>query len=1415
MKNIENADVIVREILNSCGGQKFLHIGAGNGQLVQELLSSGMDAQGIDDSSEAVAYGNSFMPERFTLGVASKLPYADKAFDTTVALYSLEYINPDELTQAVREIKRVTKRSIYLRVTTGNQQENDPRAIVLGRNEWERIFFAEGLRKHPSYYLINDYEALGRESGEAIILLECIPETALERYPLEALKEERDLHMDMTREAGERSDAHIARYQWAATFVRPGDTVLDAACGLGYGSYLLQCGTMAGKTIGIDGSNYAIDYANLNFVPNVSNLSFSAGMLPEALYDFADHSVDVVVSFETLEHISDPETVLKEFQRILTPGGRIIVSVPNDWSDETGEDPNPFHLHVYTLDKLRDQIKAQFQLENITVQSATHYKEKAGSKNWVAAKRELYSIPTDAEESTAPASEWWLAVGMKSPLNGEEVVYHDTQHKTFSDPDWNVTAFSRDYKNPWLVRAMVDIGWRQRNDDALKELAEIVYDTNHDNSADTGAALCVRAYQLLNGSVPSSIDELKQISERIDEYVLLKPVTPHAIRWMISLHFVMARLWLKAGLHSQARTSFEKCVAIDPLIFSPLLANRVVEARLYLGVIRLNSNDESGAREEWAAGIELAYRALNADWNQSLGDLRDPVEFGLPELSSILDYASNCAYALVNLDSFKDKPWWWLQLRRSPQAQAASMRALNVALRSQISSLNKYAALLEGNNKSVTSLQEENTQLLNSLEGNNKSLETLQQENQRLLNSLEGNNQALVSLQSENIRLLRSLEVNSLAVSELQAKNAELNETIEGKELAHTTLESENKILANSLEENSQALDVLKGENSYLLTSLDENSQALDALREENKKLIASLDENSQELAALQDRNTQLWNFLAIISGCEVTQYPAMDKKIEIIKSLYQLFNSDHLTEQAETAADLNCLLTQNNVLMRERILEFSKMPAENEELKKAVSVKETTILAQNALITKQQETLAGLEHTIQLKDQAIAEQSANISQLNAIMHTRIMRLRNVMLYQPWGARKVMHMAYLATSLMTPLVLRRKVSPLTGWLRGRFSRRPQPVGAPVETVDESSTTPVTENTGYLVKMPVTKPGAPKIAHVIANFMTGGSSRLVVDLVEYLGSDYEQFVLTSYAPNPPAYVGLQIDEQRDCNDITPFINYFKWKQPDFVHVHYWGDVDEPWYAQAIEAARVLNIPVIENINTPIAPHFSEAVKRYVYVSDYVRHVFGRPDDSHVTVYPGSDFSHFMRNDDDPVPPDCVGMVYRLERDKLNEDAIKPFIAIALKRPQTKILIVGGGSLLAPFQEAVKEAGVEAQFEFTGYVEYDTLPDYYRRMSLFIAPVWKESFGQVSPFAMNMRVPVIGYDVGAISEIVNSKAMLAPAGDAERLADIAIDLLNNDELRAMLGREHQQRAVGHFSVQAMISAYAGLYAEITEK
>ena len=127
--------------------------------------------------------------------------------------------------------------------------------------------------------------------------------------------------------------------------------------------------------------------------------------------------------------------------------------------------------------------------------------------------------------------------------------------------------------------------------------------------------------------------------------------------------------------------------------------------------------------------------------------------------------------------------------------------------------------------------------------------------------------------------------------------------------------------------------------------------------------------------------------------------------------------------------------------------------------------------------------------------------------------------------------------------------------------------------------------------------------------------------------------------------------------------------------------------------------------------------------------------------------------------------------------------------------------------------MQDAGLGDKFEFTGYVSYDSLPDYYRKMTVFVAPVWKESFGQVSPFAMNMRIPVCGYDVGAIGEITADSDVLAPAGDADRLADIMVRLLDEPAERQKIGEFQYQRAQSNFSVQAMVNAYAALYRELT--
>src|SRR5439155_21414171 len=187
-----------------------------------------------------------------------------------------------------------------------------------------------------------------------------------------------------------------------------------------------------------------------------------------------------------------------------------------------------------------------------------------------------------------------------------------------------------------------------------------------------------------------------------------------------------------------------------------------------------------------------------------------------------------------------------------------------------------------------------------------------------------------------------------------------------------------------------------------------------------------------------------------------------------------------------------------------------------------------------------------------------------------------------------------------------------------------------------------------------------------------------------------------------------------------------------------------------------------------------PMLRFSIARYVYVSEYVRTKFGRGNSKDMTIYPGSDFELFNKFHERKENENCIGMVYRLEPDKLDEGSIDVFIKVIHRCPETKALIVGGGTFLDIYKMKTYSTRVAQNVTFTGYVPYLELPALYQRMSIFVAPVWKESFGHVTPLAMNLGIPVVGYNVGGLPEIVRDNTLLAPAGDSDRLSQIIIDL-----------------------------------------
>jgi 2-polyprenyl-3-methyl-5-hydroxy-6-metoxy-1,4-benzoquinol methylase len=136
---------------------------------------------------------------------------------------------------------------------------------------------------------------------------------------------------------GDTAMEHLARYAFALDFVKD-KVVLDAACGEGYGTNLLA--SQALFVIGVDSDKICIEYASRNYQKD--NLKFVQSNVEQL--SIASNSIDVVISFETIEHIYEHEIFLKEVKRVLRKDGMLIISTPDkqNYSDKTGF-KNPFH----------------------------------------------------------------------------------------------------------------------------------------------------------------------------------------------------------------------------------------------------------------------------------------------------------------------------------------------------------------------------------------------------------------------------------------------------------------------------------------------------------------------------------------------------------------------------------------------------------------------------------------------------------------------------------------------------------------------------------------------------------------------------------------------------------------------------------------------------------------------------------------------------------------------------------------------------------------------------------------------------------------------------------------------------------------------------------------------------------------
>lgn len=238
---------------------------------------------------------------------------------------------------------------------------------------------------------------------------------------------------------------HWHRYHFASRW-SAGRRVLDIACGEGYGSALLA--RQAARVTGVDVSLEAVEHARLAYA-SVRNVDFRQGSCTRI--PLPDESVDLVVSFETLEHIEEQDAFLDEIGRVLAPDGVLLMSCPNkaEYTDKRGF-RNEFHVKELYREQLETLVRSRF-----------------AHADWYGQRPTFYSII--APERAVPWAGQLVEVTEQQP---------DTGSSRLSDPIYFIVAAARDRGALLQVAPALSV-FADRSDWVYQDYVKVFRDLTH------------------------------------------------------------------------------------------------------------------------------------------------------------------------------------------------------------------------------------------------------------------------------------------------------------------------------------------------------------------------------------------------------------------------------------------------------------------------------------------------------------------------------------------------------------------------------------------------------------------------------------------------------------------------------------------------------------------------------------------------------------------------------------------------------------------------------------------------------------------------------------------------------------------------------------------------------------------------
>lgn len=268
-------------------------------------------------------------------------------------------------------------------------------------------------------------------------------------------------------------------------------------------------------------------------------------------------------------------------------------------------------------------------------------------------------------------------------------------------------------------------------------------------------------------------------------------------------------------------------------------------------------------------------------------------------------------------------------------------------------------------------------------------------------------------------------------------------------------------------------------------------------------------------------------------------------------------------------------------------------------------------------------------------------------------------------------------------------------------------------------------------------------------------------------------------------------------------------------------------------EGIFAARLTNTPVICHLHdtrrwTRFEKIFSVLVQKYICLTDEGKKLYSRYVGKNrlIRIYNGIDLqkNRYRSSSKDMkrefgIGPDnrVIGIVGRLTEGKGHATLLRASKQVLLKRPQTRIMIVGEGQTEGEMAykkgliSLSEELGVAGHIIFTGW--RNDVADLISGMDVLVqaSDTFPEGFGLTCIETMALGTPLVVTNIPGPSEIVvdNETGLIVPPGDAGSMAGAILTILENGELSEKFSKNARERTERLFDLRKTVNQIEDVY------